>query len=258
MARGFGVAGALDHALIERIAKAAEDAGYRTFWVNDTPDGDGLAALAAAARATNRIRLGVGVIAVSRIPAATIAARVSELSLPQERLVVGIGSGGVRQGAVELVEQAAVELKGSLACPVIVGALGPRMCALGGRAADGVLLNWLTPEQAAASGELTRVAAREAGRPAPEVSAYVRVAFPEGRSRLESEAGRYARIPSYAAHFARMGVEPIATAVFGEAPEIQRGLAPFEAVLDEVVIRAIVAQETLEPYLALVEAGRPR
>jgi len=49
MARGFGVAGALDHEIIKELAPAAERSGFATFWANDTPNGDGLASLRAAA-----------------------------------------------------------------------------------------------------------------------------------------------------------------------------------------------------------------
>lgn len=257
MARGFGVAGALDHGLIEQIAAAAEAAGYRTFWANDTPGGEGLAALAVAARSTTRIRLGVGVIPVDRTPPDRIAARVRELALPEDRLVLGIGAGATRSGSVALVEAAVRSLKALIRCPVLIGALGPRMCALGGRVADGVLLNWLIPEQAAVSTAMVRAVAREAGRPQPEVAAYVRVALPEGRANLEAEAERYERFPSYAAHFARMGVRAVQTAVIGDAAAIQRGLWAFETVVNEVVVRAIVPEEALAPYLALLEAARP-
>jgi alkanesulfonate monooxygenase SsuD/methylene tetrahydromethanopterin reductase-like flavin-dependent oxidoreductase (luciferase family) len=252
------VAGALDHAIIERVAVAAEAAGYRTLWANDTPGGEGLAALAAAARVTARIRLGVGVIPVDRTPADRIAARVRELKIPQDRLVLGIGAGAMRRGSVPRVEEAVLALKALVSCPVVVGALGPRMCELGGRVADGVLLNWLTPVQAAVAAESVRAAAREAGRPRPEVAAYVRVALPEARAKLEAEAERYERFPSYAAHFARMGVRAVETAVIGDPAAIQHGLSAFDSAVDEVVVRAVVPEERHESYLALVEAARPQ
>ena len=77
--RGFGVAGALPHDVIRALAAAAEAAGYHTFWVNDTPHGDGLASLRAAAEVTSEILLGVGVIPLDRQPADVIARRVDEL-----------------------------------------------------------------------------------------------------------------------------------------------------------------------------------
>ncbi|MDQ3227794.1 MAG: LLM class flavin-dependent oxidoreductase, partial [Chloroflexota bacterium] len=104
--RGFGVAGALPLEIVRVLASAAEAAGYHTFWVNDTPQGDGLAALRAAADVTSDIRLGVGVIPLDRQPADVIARRVYELDLPQERLLVGIGSGNPKGGLARVWEGA--------------------------------------------------------------------------------------------------------------------------------------------------------
>ena len=48
------------------------------------------------------------------------------------------------------------------------------------------------------------------------------------------------------------------TAVAGDSPqEIQSGLAPFTARLDETVVRAIVGDETADAYLALQKAAAP-
>ncbi|MFT4041318.1 MAG: LLM class flavin-dependent oxidoreductase, partial [Thermomicrobiales bacterium] len=111
-ARGFGVAGALPAEIVMLLASAAEAGGYRTFWVNDTPQGDGLAKLKAAAGVTSTIRLGVGVIPLDRQSAGVIAQRVMELGLPQDRLSLGIGSGGqgdalqrTGEGALQLQEE---------------------------------------------------------------------------------------------------------------------------------------------------------
>src|SRR5918996_303689 len=141
--RGFGVAGALPHDVIRTLAPAAEAAGYHTFWVNDTPHGDGLASLRVAAEVTSQIQLGVGVIPLDRQPADRIARRVDELGLPQQRLIVGIGSGNP-QGGLARVREGATTLEKRLEAPIVVGALGPNMCAMAGKSADGVLLNWLT------------------------------------------------------------------------------------------------------------------
>jgi alkanesulfonate monooxygenase SsuD/methylene tetrahydromethanopterin reductase-like flavin-dependent oxidoreductase (luciferase family) len=89
--RGFGVAGALPHDVIRTLAAAAEAAGYHTFWVNDTPNGDGLAALRAAVEVTSQIQLGVGVIPLDRQPADVIARRVDENMCA----LAGSGSDGV-------------------------------------------------------------------------------------------------------------------------------------------------------------------
>ena len=258
MARGFGVAGALDRMMVRRLAEEAERLGYDAFWANDTPDGDGLAALAEAAAVTTRIRLGVGVIPLDRQPPGRIADRVDELVLPVDRLTLGVGSGGAAQ-PLGLVRASVTELRRRTGATVVVGALGPKMCALAGSVADGALLNWLTPDFAVLSAQAVRHAASEAGRSAPLIAAYVRTAL-GGRAseRLRSEADRYASYPSYAAHFTRMDAAPMETGVIGESPaQLQQGLAAFEAAVDEVVVRAVVGDERLDDYLALLEASAP-
>lgn len=257
--RGFGVTGALDPHVLREIAPEVERHHYRTFWVNDTLQGDGLAALAEAAAVTKHVRLGVGVIALDRQPAEVIARRIKELKLPIHRLTVGIGSGGTRRGALKMVENASLTLIEDAGVTVVVAALGPKMCALAGAVSNGALLNWLTPEYAATSADLVRSAAIAADRPAPRVDAYIRVALGQAaRPKLETEAKRYGRVPSYAAHFGRMGGDLLATTVAGDsAEELQKGLAPFDDVLDEAVVRAITARDDLADYLALIEAAAP-
>jgi alkanesulfonate monooxygenase SsuD/methylene tetrahydromethanopterin reductase-like flavin-dependent oxidoreductase (luciferase family) len=133
------------------------------------------------------------------------------------------------------------------------------MCRLGGSEADGVLLNWLTPQWARRSIEWVREGAEKAGRPMPRTMAYVRAARgPEAIARLQGEAAVYEAIPHYSAHFARMGTPAVGTAVTGETPEeIQRGLAAWDGVVDEVIVRAVAASDAVEAVLDLVEAARP-
>jgi alkanesulfonate monooxygenase SsuD/methylene tetrahydromethanopterin reductase-like flavin-dependent oxidoreductase (luciferase family) len=256
--RGFGVAGALPLEIIGELAPAAEAAGYHTFWVNDTPHGDGLAALRVAADATSTIQLGVGVIPLDRRSAEDIAGSVLELGLPQERLLVGIGSGG-QKGGLARVRDGAATLEERLEAVIVVGALGPKMCALAGANADGVLLNWLTPEYVAPSAALVDQAAAAAKRPRPLILGYVRTAFGPGSSDVfTQEARRYAGAPAYAANFARMGSPAAATAVIGDTRrEIQAGLAKFTSELDETVVRAITGEESAAAYLALLQAAAP-
>ncbi len=258
MGRGFGIAAAVDHEIMKQVAKAAEEAGFSSFWVNDTPGNDGLAGLAAAASVTNSIQLGVGVIPLERRPAAEIASDVKRLNLPQDRLLLGIGSSS-RKGGLEKIRDGAGILHEELECKVIVAALGPNMCAMAGTAGDGVLFNWLLPDYVDRSRKLVEDAAAEAGRPAPLIAAYVRAALlPSAGDRLIQEAGRYAGIPSYAAHFERQGVPAAETAVRGEdRATLQAEIATYESRLDETVIRAITATDTAEDILELLNATRP-
>ena len=258
MGRGFGIAAAVDHETAKMVAKAAEDAGFSSFWVNDTPGNDGLESLAAAASVTSRIKLGVGVIPLDRRPADTIAADVKRLNLPQDRLWLGLGS-SARKGSLDRMRAGANQLRTLVEAQIIVAALGPRMSRVAGEVGDGVLFNWLLPDYVASSRQLVESAAEEAGRPRPLIMAYVRSAFvPEAEERLKSEAARYTGNPNYAAHFERQGVAAELTAVRGaHAAELQEHIKPYEAVLDETVIRAITVDDSAEKILALLHATAP-
>ena len=252
--RGFGIAAAVPGKLIAPLAEAAEKAGYSTFWVNDTPGADGLQALRQATEATSAIRLGVGVIPLDRRPAEQIAGTVNSAAIPPERLIIGIGAGGAHAGSLALVEQGIVSLRQSTGCRVAIGALGMKMIELSGRIADGVILNWLTPQWA----DPSVAAAKAAERGSPiEIIGYVRTALVESREALQIEADRYASIPQYARHFERMGVAAIDTCVFGDDMEIGDGLRRFDGVLDETVVRAITSEQSLESYMAVLRAGSP-
>lgn len=266
--RGFGVAAAISPEVITAAARLAESLGYHSFWVNDTPNGDGLEALAGAASVTSHIKLGVGVIPLSRRPADQIVAQLRTMDgsdgkaarLPLDRLWLGVGSGAGGQGAMKRTREGLDKLNSDAQTTVFISALGPRMSRLAGELADGVLFNWLTPEFALTANDWVREGARKAGRQTPVLGSYVRISLGDaGAKRLEQEAGRYGGVSQYADHFKRMGVAPVETGIRGQsAGDIQQGLARWEGVLDEVVVRSITPKDTLEETLALVRAAAPR
>jgi alkanesulfonate monooxygenase SsuD/methylene tetrahydromethanopterin reductase-like flavin-dependent oxidoreductase (luciferase family) len=133
------------------------------------------------------------------------------------------------------------------------------MCRLAGEVADGVLFNWLTPEHARLSAEWVRTGAAAAGRQPPKLFAYVRLALgPAAGDRLAEEGARYARIPAYADHFARMGVKPVETAIAAESPNaIPPALDRWRGAVDEIVLRAITGKDTVEENVALLRAAKP-
>jgi alkanesulfonate monooxygenase SsuD/methylene tetrahydromethanopterin reductase-like flavin-dependent oxidoreductase (luciferase family) len=240
----LGVAGTLGPDLIARLAPAVEEAGFTALWVNDTPGGDALAALAAAARTTERLTLATGVIPVDRRPAEEIAGAAA--AIPADRLVLGIGSGAAREGALGRVDQAIAVLRRRLDSPIVVGALGPRMRRLGAEHADGILLNWVPPGIAVEQADEARRSSADA-----RVAVYVRTAVdPAARSRLDAETARYAAIPQYAANFSRMGVGA-AAATFRDAASLRSGLAAYRRA-GEVVLRAVTARDDLDAYLSFV------
>jgi alkanesulfonate monooxygenase SsuD/methylene tetrahydromethanopterin reductase-like flavin-dependent oxidoreductase (luciferase family) len=258
MGRGFALFAGIPADVIRASAREAEALGYASFWVNHPGQTDGLAALALAAGETRRVDLGVGVIPLHTRGPASIVEGVRATYLPTARLLLGVGSPNPK--SLERVREGVAELKRHLQTRIIVAALGPKMCRLAGEVADGVLFNWLTPEYARRSAELVREGAIAANRTTPVVTyAYVRLAMgPAGIARLGEEGGRYAGIPAYAAHFQRMGVKPVDTAVTGQTPaDIRTALTRWDGAVDEVVLRAITGEDTVDQTLALVRAAKP-
>src|SRR5438874_4746919 len=257
MGQGFALFAGIARDVIRASAREAEALGYSSFWVNHPGSTDGLGALAEAAAATRDAALGVGVIPLHTRGPASIVEGVRETRLPLERLLLGIGS--PNPDALKRVRAGVAALRAQLKTRIVVAALGPQMCRLAGEIADGVLFNWLTPEYARLSADRVREGAAAARRPTPQLYAYVRAALgPAAGDRLQEEANRYAAIPAYAANFARMGLKPVETAIAAESPDaIRRGLAKWQGVVDEVVIRAITAKDTVEEHVTLVRAAAP-
>jgi alkanesulfonate monooxygenase SsuD/methylene tetrahydromethanopterin reductase-like flavin-dependent oxidoreductase (luciferase family) len=241
-ALSIGVAAAVGPALAARLAPAVEAAGFRGLWVNDTPGHDALEVLAAAARVTERLVLATGVLPVDRRTPGEILERIDGLTLPVERLVLGIGSGAGPAGALARVTDAAAALREGTTARVVVGALGPKMRRVGAEASDGLLLSWLTPDVAAAQADEARAIA-----PGTHVALYVRAATdPRAVARLADETRRYAGYPAYAANFARLGISAHDTTV-GPDGAAERVAAYREAV-DEVVLRVITAHDEPDEY----------
>lgn len=81
---------------VEDLAVRAEELGYDSFWVYDTPmvNGDPFVGLALCAKATERIRLGVGVTSPALRSAPASAAALSSLNaIAPGRVICGIGTG---------------------------------------------------------------------------------------------------------------------------------------------------------------------
>jgi hypothetical protein len=96
-------------------------------------------------------------------------------------------------------------------------------------------------------------------RPAPKIFAYVRLAIGEaGRAKLAEEGDRYGAIPAYASNFERMGVKPVETAIAVPDPgSVPAALARWRGAVDEIVLRAITAKDTVEENLILLRAAKP-
>lgn len=256
MSRAFGVAAGLDPAVARPLAAECEKLGYHSVWSNDHPGAKGLETLAEFASATERIGLGVGVIALDRRPADEIAADIDRLGLDRGRLWIGVGA-GFSDKPLTAMRDAVGELREKLSgVRIVLAAMGPKMCALAGAEYDGAFFNWMTPGFAAGARERVLEGAAEAGREAPPVFGYVRTAVgSDSKERLAKEESFYRDLhDGYRNHFARLG-EPEGTVgiAAGDTPEAQSALAAYEA-LDVPVVRGLASAKA-EPMIALAEAA---
>ncbi len=258
---GFGVAAALGPALVGEIAAEVERVGYASLWTNDVRSAPGLPLVATAQRATRSIPAGVGVIACDARTTGEIRASIERERVDLARAIVGLGSGRSPH-PVSAVRRAVAELREALpGARIAVAALGPRVCRLAGEIADVALLNWMTPDRIRWARRRVEEGERRAGRARGSVvvASYVRVAVGEGaRERLASEAGRYARVPSYVASFAAQRVDPAEIGIErADASEVEHALAPYRDVLDETVVRALPSADGPEAILAVARAAAP-
>jgi alkanesulfonate monooxygenase SsuD/methylene tetrahydromethanopterin reductase-like flavin-dependent oxidoreductase (luciferase family) len=237
---------------VAAIAREGEALGYAAVLLPETGARDTLATLTGLAGETERLLLGTGVIPMAARTsklAAMAAATVQERS--GGRHILGVGTGGAAPGALDglrtYVEEirdligdgapgAALRLSLPAPIPIWIAALGPRATRLAGEVADGVILNWCTPDRVSGARDAIRAAAREAGRDpdAVTISVYVRAGFSERADEaLMTAAAEYASYPAYARQFEAMGVEPTP-----------------EGVVDAVCLRGdeAEARERLETY----------
>ncbi len=206
-----GAQAALPARTVVELAGLAERLGYHSVWVPEGQGREAFTLLGAIATATQRVRLGTGVLPVFSRPPALAAMGLATLDdLSGGRVFFGVGAGhpevsersygepfrhpvtAVREfveivrramrgetvtfhGRVFRVEGFALESVPRRVVPVYVAALRDRMLSLAGEVGDGVLLNWATPARVRAGVEVIRRAAERVGRrEAPHVACFVR------------------------------------------------------------------------------------
>jgi alkanesulfonate monooxygenase SsuD/methylene tetrahydromethanopterin reductase-like flavin-dependent oxidoreductase (luciferase family) len=260
MRRGLGISTGLDAGLARDLAVRCELLGYDSLWSNDEPTAPGLEMLAHFAAAAPQLDLGVGVLPLDRYRPAQIAADIDRLGLNPARLWIGIGSGQLRSH-LDVVRQAAAALRELLPqeTRIVVAAMRPRLCRLGGAIADGVLLNWMLPTQAARARRWVRDGAEHEGHAPPVIASYVRVAVGSGSlQRLRDEEGRYRVInEGHRKHFAAMDV-PLGS-VGVAAPDragVLEGLEPYRSAVDLPIAR-VLARTDAASLIAVAEAAAP-
>jgi probable F420-dependent oxidoreductase len=231
------------------VAQRAADLGYGSFWTAETTGPEAFSVLAAAGAAAPGLGLGTGVLALQlRTPMVVAMAGATLQALhPDADIVLGIGISspvvasrwhGVpyTDRPLAQVREYVTLLKACLAgepvtfdgdfyrCnrfrlgvrlgerrpKVVVGALNPKMLALAGEVADGVLLNYLPASHVPWSVEHVRAGEAAAGRApgATTVYGYVHVGVCERDDGIElarRDLFSYAVVDAYAANFERAG-----------------------------------------------------
>lgn len=176
----LGVGRSLDRAVAR--ARKAEDLGYDSLWMTQTANRDTLTCLHEYARATERVRLGTGVLPIyARTPASMAQAAATLGEVSDGRFVLGMGVS--HKPAVEnffgkeyrtplgdmrdyltivrgIFDDGAASFQGDHyranfawmgyspphRVPVYISALSPKMLRLAGELADGVILWCCTPD----------------------------------------------------------------------------------------------------------------
>lgn len=249
---GLGVSEDIPPDAQRHIAREVEGIGLHSLWTNEARGRDALLVCANWAAATSHLRVGVGVVPVwARSPAQLGMAAATLQETSRGRFLLGVGvshpatmdpwhgadyrrpldaAGDTLAILRELFAGESTDHEGAVFSsrglrlainplpappPVYLAAMGPRMLELAAHRADGVLLNWSSPETVGESVATIRSAAAAApdGRsPARvEVASYARVAVDDdagaARDALAREVSAYCALPAYAEHFARQGFE---------------------------------------------------
>jgi alkanesulfonate monooxygenase SsuD/methylene tetrahydromethanopterin reductase-like flavin-dependent oxidoreductase (luciferase family) len=181
--------------------------------------------------------------------------------------------------------------------PIYLAALGPKMLKLAGELADGVALNWCTPEQVAWSRARVAEGAQQASRAPSQVRVieYIRICVDDDedvarRAFTRSVMGYAIARPGqskelgYRAHFARMGFDEALTELevrrdhgaselelidlfprelllkvgyFGPASGAASAFKSLAQGLDIAIVRVVAARPGLDSITAVLNACRP-
>ncbi len=231
----------LGPALATDTARQAAGLGYSSFWTAETTGPEAFSLLAAAGAAAPGLGLGTGVLALQlRTPMlAAMGAATLQALHPEVDVLLGVGISspvvttrwhsapyGERPLAhvreyVALVRACLSGEKvdfdgdfyrvkgfrlglsmGDRTPKIVVGALGPKMLALAGEVADGVLLNYLPASHVAWSVEQVRSGG------GAEIYAYIHAGVGDNeaaREKAQRDLFSYAVVDSYAANFTNAG-----------------------------------------------------
>jgi probable F420-dependent oxidoreductase len=196
---------------LPELARHAEQHGFTDGWSYETFESEAIVPLAAAAIATERMRLGTAIIAVFTRPPALIALTAASLQrVSGGRFVLGLGISTntiVQQWMGIPFERPITRVRETVAAvraaftgekvnidgktlkingfrigapvdsppPIYIGAQGARMLRLAGEAGDGAIVNYITPETFPRMIHHIHQGATAAGKPATDIDIVCRI-----------------------------------------------------------------------------------
>ena len=210
------------------FAQSAEDAGYDTFWTQETAGRDPFALLGHLAAQTRRIGLGVGIaIIYGRDPVAMKSGAATVHELSGGRMILGLGASHrdtvseVRGHDYQppltamrdyLAAYEAVAFRGPAPNgqpPLLLAALRPRMLALAGTAADGAFPYLVPASYLPGARRTLDTAAKDAGRPRPTLVVSLACLLETdpyaARRAAHRYLDRYLSLPNYLANLRSAG-----------------------------------------------------
>ncbi len=287
---------------LQTLAVLSEELGFERIFVPQIAGREAFSTLAGFGAAAGHIGLATGVVRLSDDLSTIGMAASSVDEMTGGRLVLGVGSGYSIDRTGQLATALRDVLRGEEGIvtdpddtwptgqldwqatprrvPIYLAALGPRMVALSGEVADGVILNWCTPERVA------EAKASIGNRDGFTISVYVRACIgqPEDQSisALKTAAARYAGMDPYARQFRAMGLgkaarevseglrkeghprdvvpDELVTSVclWGSREEVWKGLERYrEAGADLVVVYPVAAGEAVSSLTGTLMAAAP-
>jgi 5,10-methylenetetrahydromethanopterin reductase len=270
-------------ARIGALAAAAEQAGFSAVFVAEG-HGDALGLCHPVIAATSRVRVGTAITNAALRPPVLAAKTAAQLDHAADgRFILGLGVANTVMNTrfglapfapLPMVEEYVAVIRTVLTqapgydgqlfrtgavpldsppvrtdLPVYLAALGPRMLALAGRIADGVILNLMTPALAGQAASQVRAAAREAGRdPASvEIACVLHCALSDDAA--AAAAAARAMVLRYVMH-------PAAPRLFGEAGgDVDlRGVRKLVLAGDRAGAAAQVPQQVADGFVARGDA----
>ena len=270
---------------VGELAGAAERAGFGAVFVAEG-HGDALALCHPVAAATRRVRVGTAIANAALRPPVLAAKTAAQLDQAAGgRFILGLGVGNAVMNArfglspfapLEMVEEYVEVVRSVLGggtgydgqlfrtgtipldspparagLPVWLGALGPRMLALAGRIADGVILNLMTPGQAGQAARVVRDAARTAGRDPTSVEVACVVHCCLSDDPAAAAAAARAVVPRYVLH-------PAIPGLFGEldgGPSLG-GVRELVLAGDRAGAAGLVPQPVADGFVAWGDGGQ--